>query len=65
MNSKFVGKNSTTLNFNKVNNENKEKVIPNVAVEEEPTSKRPRVDLNDSFYDEEQDDLISEACGAF
>lgn len=27
------------------------------------STKRARVDLNDSFYDSEEDELVSQACG--
>lgn len=28
-------------------------------------TKRARVDLNDSFYDSEEDELVSQACGLY
>lgn len=61
MNSKSIRKHSTTFNFNKPEIQKDKLTLPNV-VEEEPDNKRACVDLNDSFYDEDQDDLISEAC---
>lgn len=40
--------------------------INNEIITDGPSStKRARVDLNDSFYDSEEDELVSQACGIY